>query len=373
MNQTETLQKPNILIVPLDWGLGHATRCIPLISALLAQNCNVLLAGEGKVQRLLLSEFPHLKFLPLKGYRTHYSKKKLFLSFSLITQIPKILSTIKEEHNWLQKAAQEYNISAIISDNRYGLYHPKIPSVFITHQLFIKTPFGNKINNYLQKLNYRYINCFSECWVPDTAGKNNFAGELSHPQKMPGIPVKYISPLSRFTNSEAKNSKHILFIISGPEPQRTVFENVLLQQLKDYEGSVVFVRGLPGEAEVIKTSPNICFYNHLRTENLKEKILEASFVISRCGYSTVMDLAALKKKSILIPTPGQTEQEYLARHLMKENFALCIQQNKFCLKNALELAFTFNYKIEKFEWTNNLNQTIKDFAGMLKNKMKKET
>src|SRR5205085_1156719 len=167
--------------------------------------------------------------LELPGYRINYSKKRWLFPLTIISQIPKIISAIKQEHQWLLRVAELYSVDLIISDNRYGLYHPKIHSVFITHQLHIKTPFGKGADRMLQKLNYRFINRFSECWIPDYPGKINLAGILSHPFHKPSIPVNYIGPLSRFqfrTGTKMKN--RLLIILSGPEPQRTLFEKILL-------------------------------------------------------------------------------------------------------------------------------------------------
>ena len=167
MDNPGTSLKPNILIAPLDWGLGHATRCIPIIQCLIHKNCQVLIAAEGAVQTLLQKEFPLLTFIPLKGYNINYSKNSWSLPFTLGIQIPKILSAIQYENERLEEIVEEQRIDGIISDNRYGMYHDNIPSAFITHQLLIKTAFGKIADNYLQKLNYEYINNFSECWVPD--------------------------------------------------------------------------------------------------------------------------------------------------------------------------------------------------------------
>jgi uncharacterized protein (TIGR00661 family) len=365
MGSPETTLKPNILIAPLDWGLGHATRCIPIIHALIRKNCNVLIACEGKTRSLLCQEFPQLRLIDLKGYRIQYSKNSWTLPFQIGKQIPKILSTIQYENERLDEIVKEHNVHGVISDNRYGFYHKSIPSVFITHQLRIKTPLGKLVDDSLQKLNYQYINRFLECWIPDNENKMNLAGELSHPQKRPSIPLKFIGPLSRFQKMNSAEKKEVLILLSGPEPQRTIFENLVIQQLNEHKGSVILIRGLPGDTSQLKLSSNISVHNHLLAEELNSKINEASVVISRCGYSTVMDLASMNKKSILVPTPGQTEQEYLAKHLMKNNLALCIPQKKFRLKNALELSSTFNYQIKNFLPENNLDIVIENFLSSI--------
>lgn len=333
---------PKVLVAPLDWGLGHATRCIPVIRALLGAGCTVLLAGDGKVKVLLQQEFPQLRFLHLRGYNIQYASTSWGLPLKIVAQIPSLLSAIQKEKQWLQNIVWKEGLDAVVSDNRYGLHHPKIFSVFITHQLLIKAP-SNLAEAFLQWLNYNYINQFDECWIPDAEGEMNLTAELSHPLNKPGIPLRYIGALSRFTEKGAKREKHLLIILSGPEPQRTLLEKFVVKQLENYTEPVVLVRGLPQAEEIVNLPANVSVYNHLPAIELEEKMWEAIFVISRCGYSTVMDLAALKKKSILIPTPGQTEQQYLAKHLMKNNFALCIQQKKFRLKPALALAQSFPY------------------------------
>lgn len=329
-----------LLVVPLDWGLGHATRCMPIIRDLLKNNCEVLLAGEGAQEKLLREEFPQLTFLPLKGYRIEYSKRALIAK--LLLQIPAMLRSIREENNWLKEVVAHYGIDMVISDNRYGLYHENVFSVLLTHQLRIKSSLGKFSEAILQEWNYNLISRFDECWIPDEEGDNNLAGELSHPEKLPSIPIKFIGPLSRFKKSGFQEMKnHLLIILSGPEPQRTIFENKIIGDIVHYPGSATIVRGLPGEKNILPSTNTIHFYNHLATQGLNEEMIKAEIVISRSGYSTIMDIAALEKKSILIPTPGQTEQEYLADHLMKKGFAYSVSQNDFSLSKSLEHAKMF--------------------------------
>ena len=348
-----------LLLAPLDWGLGHATRCVPVIRDLINYNCEVWLAGEGAQENLLREEFPSLPFLPLKGYRIKYAKNGV--NRKLLLQIPSILRSIKEENKWLKEQISKYGFDAVISDNRYGLYHEKTFSVFITHQLCIKSSFGKWSENLLQKWNYKLINKFNECWVPDEEGENSLSGELSHPVKLPDIPVKYIGPLSRFVRQSADSPKesfvtfgekknmeeakgHLLIILSGPEPQRTILENKIIDQIVSYPGTATIARGLPGERNIIPSTNSIHFYNHLSSEALNKEAMKAAYIISRSGYSTVMDIAALKKKSILVPTPGQTEQEYLAAYLMKKQFSFSVDQNNFSLLKNIEEAGNFEYR-----------------------------
>jgi UDP-N-acetylglucosamine transferase subunit ALG13 len=280
----------------------------------------------------------------LPGYRLTYGRKSVITTLKIFLQIPKILIQINREKRWLNIFLRREGIDAIISDNRYGLYSKKIISVFITHQLQIKTPFGKFIDNILQKLNYKYINQFSACWIPDFENNNALAGKLSHPEILPGIPVHYIGLLSRFAKKETSALYKILILLSGPEPQRTVLENIILNGLKSYSEKIILVRGLPGETRIINVPFNVEVHNHLSSMELNEKICQSEIVICRSGYSTVMDLARLRQKSIMIPTPGQTEQEYLAEYLFKNKLILKINQKNFSLAEAIEAAGKFPYK-----------------------------
>jgi uncharacterized protein (TIGR00661 family) len=362
-------EKPRILVAPLDWGLGHATRCIPIIRELLAQGCEVWLAGEGAQENLLKTEFPRLSFLQLDGYRIRYSRSAVRLVLSIFRQIHQILRAIRKENAWLKKMLIDYNFDAVISDNRYGLYHASVPCIFITHQLTIKSPLGKWTEKILQKRNYKYINRFMECWVPDNIGENNLAGELSHPVKKPTIPVKYTGLLSRFDSSaslkEAGKEGHLLIILSGPEPQRSILEDKIIKEVSHYNGTATIVRGLPGLSSFIPSTNMIHFYNHLPADELNKEMLKAEYVISRCGYSTVMDIAVLQKKSILIPTPGQTEQEYLASYLLEKQIAFCMLQKGFSLINALSKAKQFSYHLPPVNSGQVLDQAVSAFIASL--------
>ncbi|NOT50007.1 MAG: glycosyl transferase family 28 [Chitinophagaceae bacterium] len=343
--------KPRILVAPLDWGLGHATRCIPIIKELLLQGCEVWLAGEGRQKELLKTEFPELPFLDLPGYRIVYAKTKKGLLWKMIQQGPQLRRAILYEHQWLKRMVKENHFDAVISDNRYGLYHSDIPCIFITHQLLIKSSAGKWTEKVLQKRNFKYINRFTECWVPDLEGENNLAGDLSHPPKKPNIPVRYISLLSRFTSyspSGDGGKDHLLIILSGPEPQRTILENKIIKDISHYNGTAVIVRGLPGSASLIPSTNMLLFYNHLPAKELNDEMMRAEYIISRSGYSTVMDVMTLQKKSILIPTPGQTEQEYLGEYLMKKRMAITASQKDFSLTGVLSKAGSFTYIFPSF-------------------------
>lgn len=366
------LRNFRILVAPLDWGLGHAARCIPIIKELMAHGCDIWLAGEGEQQALLRAEFPELSFLPLEGYRIRYSRKGF--AWKIILQIPKIISRIRKENAWLKRMIRTYHFEAVISDNRFGLYHEDVPSIFLTHQLTIKSNLGKWSERRIQRWNYRFIDQFTECWVPDSGGPNNLAGELSHPSVKPRVPVRYIGWLSRLERNDSallnleakKNNDHLLFILSGPEPQRSILENKVINDVSHYPGTATIVRGKPSLLTTIPSTGMIKFYNHLSSEDLNEQMEKADWVISRSGYSTVMDLVKLQKKAILVPTPGQTEQEYLAEFLSQRGVAFTMQQNDFSLALALDKAKKFAYQLPAFDTGQELKLTIRNFLVKLK-------
>ncbi|WP_315819549.1 glycosyltransferase [Paraflavitalea speifideaquila] len=335
-----------MLVCPLDWGLGHTTRCIPLIRQLMGLGCEVIIGCNSTQKEILFLEFQdHCRYIHLAGYGILYGKTRGATLARLMLQSLKILIRIKQENRWLRTFLLQEGVNAVISDNRFGLYATGLPSIFITHQLQIKTGLGQRADALVRRWNYRHINRFTTCWVPDEAGAPSLSGELSHPRIMPSLPVRYIGALSRMATCSVAGKGLLLIILSGPEPLRSIFEQVLLEQLKDYTGQVVMVRGLP-LATALPTTPDHCkLLNHAPADMLQALICEAELVISRCGYTTVMDLFLMGKKSILVPTPGQAEQEYLAHHLLQQQWAYTLPQKGFQLDRALEEAGKFTYKI----------------------------
>lgn len=332
-------QKKRILICPLDWGLGHATRCIPIIHLLLQKNIEVVVGGNGSSLALLKKEFPELTFIELPGYNIQYTNGSLALKLFLST--PKIFTAIKKEHDQLEKIIREKKIDLVISDNRFGLWNKQVRTIFITHQLMIKAPIGERL---LYRINRYYIRKFNECWIPDLAGRPNLAGDLSHPYPLPANAF-YIGPLSRFSLLKKVSAKplfplkstyHVMVIISGPEPQRQLFENIILKQALTIPLNFLIVRGVTETKQTAETRNNLDIVSHLPTVEMQEAILSSAVIVSRSGYSTIMDLSALKKKAIFIPTPGQTEQEYLAQLCMKKQYAYMETQGTFDLKRALK-------------------------------------
>ena len=342
------LKYRKFLISPLDWGLGHATRIIPLIRYLQQLQCQIWIACSGPTEKVLKESFPDINFLNLDGYGVKYHNSKRHFGWKIIAQLPRIMFSVKAEHRWLKKNQSKYKWDGVISDNRYGLFHPQLRSVIITHQVNIKTGLGRWVNKIVKWINAYYLNKFDQCWIPDQSGNINLSGELSH-GLIPGNAV-YIGPLSRFTDSSKPNKGYLLILLSGPEPQRSLLESILSEQLLGYSGPVKIVRGLPSEAVKHKNSSDIEWFNHLPAIELQEMIAQAAMVICRSGYTTVMDLVRLQKKAIMIPTPGQAEQQYLASYLMKQGMFLSVAQSAFDLQKDLEKAAQFSYSFPLLDY-----------------------
>ena len=325
-------KRPKILVAPLDWGLGHATRCIPIIKLLLEKGCEVVLAAGGIQKKLLEVEFPSLRIISIPGYRISYGGNRALTVLKIFYQIPKILIQINRERRWLSRFIDSEGLDGIISDNRYGLYHPRVRSIFVCHQLAIRTPLGRIGERLLMSVHYRKISRFSACWVPDFATGTPLAGELSHPSRLPAIPLRYIGPLTRLERTQGiPDPQSLLVLLSGPEPQRSILEKKLMGQIENFPGKITLVRGLPGEAEIPPPRADIRLVNHLPSGELGRVIVQSGLVIARSGYSTIMDLLSLGKKAVLIPTPGQPEQEYLAGYLFGRRLAYAEDQSSFDL------------------------------------------
>lgn len=330
-------QNARILVAPLDWGLGHASRCIPVVDFLITHlSAKITIAANGPQKALLQEAFPQVAFLHPPDYRVSYNKNRAATIASLALAVPRILQTIRAENRWLKRVLQQQPFDAIISDNRYGCHHPDVPSFFITHQLLVKTPFGNRADRLVQRWLYRYINCFREVWVPDDAAAPALAGELSHPPELPKVPVQYLGPLSRLKAVPKTGSTRLLVLLSGPEPQRTLLEEAVFREWRRAPGkSLVCLRGLPLAKEAPPQLPNAIVYNHLQASALEQEIANAEIILCRSGYSTIMDLLPLGKTCVMVPTPGQTEQEYLADLLAGQGKIRKMLQSEFSLAGIL--------------------------------------
>ncbi len=317
------LKKKTILVAPLHWGLGHATRCIPIIKALLHHHFKVILASDGAALQILQKEFPNLKSIELPSYQITYPKKGGHFKWNMLLKSPMIFKAISSEKKIIENLVSEGKIDGIISDNRFGVRSSKIPSVYITHQLNVLT--GN--TSYLSsKIHQNIINKFNECWVPDMVGSNNLSGKLGHISDSK-LEIKYIGLLSRMTKKTIAKKNDVLLLLSGPEPQRTLLEEKLFALFKGKKQKVLLIQGHVKGEQKMEQLDNITRYNYMLSTELELAINGSEMVVSRSGYTTIMDMAKLNKKAFFIPTPGQYEQEYLAKRLSDLKIApFCLQE-----------------------------------------------
>lgn len=325
MNKNRSSQ---ILIAPLDWGLGHTSRCIPIVHHLLQRAYQPLFAGNQAQIAFIVSVFPGIETIHLDGYDVQYSKVDFLNKSTIAAQIPKITSAITREHEWLSQLLTNRPIQGIISDNRYGLHNKKIPSVIISHQLQILTGMGAWANLQAHQLHLQRLHPFQQIWIPDVATVPNLSGQLGH---VPDLPPNsyYIGPLSQFSilnQSTTPTNDHILVLLSGPEPQRSKLEGILIKQLQNASKPVVLVSGTKQSTTI--SHPNIQHIHISSGSELYALLQGAQHVICRSGYSTLMDLTYASKPALLIPTPGQTEQAYLAEQMaLNGPFAMQQQQS----------------------------------------------
>ncbi len=324
-----------IIVAPLNWGLGHATRCVPIINGLLENGFEPIIASDGVALELLKKEFPKLISFELPSYNIQYAKKGKNFKWKMIVQLPKIISAIRKERRKINKIIKAYNFDGIISDNRFGVYSKNVPSVFMTHQLNVLT--GNT-SWFTTKIHKKYIQKFNECWVPDVENGQNLSGKLGHSTTIIKN-VKYIGALSRFEKKELPIKYDLMVLLSGPEPQRTLVENKIISELENYPKKVIFIKGIVEKNQIIEEKGNVVFYNFMTSKELETAFNESNYVLCRSGYTTVMDLAKLHKKAFFIPTPGQFEQEYLAKKFEEEKIIPMCNQEEFTIEKLDKIDF----------------------------------
>jgi predicted glycosyltransferase len=346
------IKRKKVLVCPLNWGLGHAARCVPIINELLEQGADVYVGADKGPYELLIREFPTVKFITFPGLRIKYPPGILFIPF-MFYLFPKMLIQINKEHKFLQELMNEYNFDIVISDNRYGIWNRAAKTVFMTHQVVIKTDkLLEKFTPIFFKISKYFIKNFDQLWIPDVEGENNLSGDLAHSYIIKNK-TQFIGILSRFhktllvqdyksstadykSGTAEKYKYDICVIISGPEPQRTNFEKLIIHQIEKTSLHAVIITGTPDKQMKPLGFGNGIIYPHLNGVMMQAVIEASGVVISRSGYTTIMDLAVMGKKAIFMPTPGQTEQEYLAEMLMKKGLIYYQKQKDFDLLKALE-------------------------------------
>ena len=316
-----------ILVAPLNWGLGHASRCVPLVRRFVAEGHEVILGGDGDSLTLLRKHFPKLRYVYLAPLNLRYGAGHRQV-WAMVRALPRIIAWALKDHVMLKAVLREEHIDRVISDNRFGLYSRQTECIYMTHQLHIMLPRGWRwLEPLVERLHARIYKRYNKVWLPDFEDvTRSLSGQLGHLKKRPSN-IEYIGPLSRFEPDdvsimarECLVNSSIIAVLSGLEPQRTILEKEIIARYHDSDEQVLIVQGLMNRPNTRIKRSNITIVPYLEDNKLAEALLKAKHIIARSGYSTIMDLAALglMNKAELIPTPGQPEQQYLALLLCKK-------------------------------------------------------
>lgn len=303
-----------VLYAALNWGMGHASRSVPLIRALKEAGIPVILASDGVAAELLKAEFPEDQIIQLPSYKVSYPTRNIYLN--VLLSVFSILGAIRKERRWLRDYLRTHSLRAVITDNRYGLRTKQVPCFLVTHQLHFagNWAWANHVGEWAVRW---WTRRFSEIWVPDWPGDRSLSGGMAS-WNYSDPPVLMIGPLSRFPVDPRNNRNpdtDIIAILSGPEPQRTQFEDLIRYQLAHIPGQHILVRGTRDPYPSAEDSKSLKVIDLLPAEDLQRLVANARMQVSRSGYSTVMDLVYSGIPALMVPTPGQIEQEFLALHL----------------------------------------------------------
>ena len=334
-----------ILVCPLNWGLGHASRDIVIIRRLIDRGHEVIIAADGQALGMLKAEFPQLEFIRFGSSVTITYFRTLPVWLKILLLSPFLGFETLREHFRLKSIVRQTGADMVISDNRYGLWHSRIPSVLITHQLNPRLPrFLKFLELPVAGIIRMMIKQFHRCWVPDLPGEDKLTGYLAHKYTLPAN-VIFTGPLSRFMPDPSRkpdketgsqiNNPDLLILISGPEPQRSKLENIILEKVGEIKLKTVILQGLPGELKSRKIGEHITVYSHLDSDKIKGLLENSRYIICRGGYTGIMDLVTLGKAALIIPTPGQTEQEYLASYLSNKGVLMAMEQKNLDLMEAI--------------------------------------
>ncbi|MGN1240261.1 MAG: glycosyltransferase [Paludibacteraceae bacterium] len=315
-----------VLVAPLNWGLGHAARCVPLVNRFLAQGDEVVLGGDGESLVLLQKHFPTLPVVRLADLSLSYSAGGSQVG-AMLRALPKIVRAAWADHRLLGELLDRERMDLVVSDNRFGLFSRKTRCVYVTHQLHIRLP---RMYRWLEPLAARLHGWvgrhYAEVWVPDYEDvERSLSGELGHPKKQCYGAVRYIGPLSRFEGKEIPMKPgridrfEVVAVLSGLEPQRSILEEEIVSRYTGREERVLIVEGKPSKPMLQVSKENITIVPYMDDAQLMAVLQQAQRIIARSGYSTIMDFVSIGvlEKAELIPTPGQPEQEYLAQKVEK--------------------------------------------------------
>lgn len=331
----------SVLVSPLNWGLGHAMRDVPVIRTLIDRGHEVTIAACGNSLAALQREFPDCRFIRFEDYPAPYSSGRLFLP-KLALYFPLLLKAVAQEREESRRIISRGQYDLIISDNRLGVYSPQVPSLFITHQIHYNlSPLLWPLALLTSALNRFHHRRFDRIIIPDNPpGPLSLAGKLSRTDSpAERLRTYYAGIMTSIPRRESPCDLDYLVLISGPEPQRTQLEKILLPQVRDLEGESVVLLGSPQQNPDSTSSGQCSIRTYVSNEEKAALMNRARCIICRSGYTTMMEIAELQKRAgLFIPTPGQPEQEYLSSYYQRNGWFFSRSQYLLNLTEDLRIA-----------------------------------
>ncbi|MEJ2216257.1 MAG: glycosyltransferase [Gemmatimonadota bacterium] len=329
-----------VLFAVHDWGLGHATRDLVLIRALLAEGHRVTVLSHGRALRLLEGELDsRCEFVALRDIPKPLSRRPFWFYVRMSLALPSVFYTFHRERRLVRQLHDAQPLDCIVSDSRFGVWLSDVPSLQLFHslrQIIPGRPRG--LEKLVECAQRRMLGGADRILIPD-ASHDGLAGDLSHdPHCDWGGRLEYIGPLASIRRRDVDQDIDFFISVSGAEPQRTIFERLVLEQAHDLPGRVVVALGRPDGAPVIREDGRITVHSYLNRERQEDIMNRAALVVTRSGYSTLMELAELGRKALLVPTPGQSEQEYLARYHEARGHLHAVRQAELNLARDVRIA-----------------------------------
>lgn len=336
----------HILFGVLNWGLGHATRSIPVIESLQKRGHQISVASDGSALQLLKKSLQEVNFIELNNFEIKYAAKRRNFRSKIVSQLKHLKDKATKDLELIEALVNKNKFDVLISDNAFGVWSKEVKSIYITHQLNVLSGWTSFFTRFLHQQSMKN---FDEIWVPDFQGQPNLSGKIGHYKKKRKLPIRYIGPLSRFSSKRQAQQYQFAFILSGPEPQRSLLEKKILQLAPSLQEDSILVRGSFTKFDDAKnkSESKLTIQNYCTSATLQKIINSSKTIICRSGYTSLMDLVKLKKQAIYIPTPGQFEQEYLGKHISKMGWGKVIKQEEFNL-DALTTNFSTASNFPKF-------------------------
>ena len=356
-----------IIYAVCSWGLGHATRSLPVIRKFITEGNEVAIISNGRTLELLKKELgDNIEYFDIPDYPMLLSENSRQFMAKSIIYWPTFIARMESGLQRLKKILENRKCDRIISDARYDMYSRTIPSFFISHQMRIMNPLRLEMFERGSEIfNLFFFKRFAGIIVPDYT-EDNLSGDLSHNlKKINENKLHYVGVLSDFKKKQMKKDIDYLISISGPEPQRTMLEEKLLPQLDDLKGNTIVTLGKTESMDKLNKK-GIETYSFLTKEKREDLLNRSKLVISRSGYSTILDLAVIGTKALMTPTPGQVEQEYLGQYHNKKGTFYSVQQEKIELIKDVEIAKKMSGVIRKCDVDKSVENIINIVATVEK-------